>query len=1032
MSKQFIKKRALFPIAVLIALATLGTWHYAQQRENKILKQQLELDTQRISAQLSSRLEGYQILLSQLAMVIEQRGGEISREDWQKLIGGILEKKSMPGTQGIGFSVMFSDNRVEEHNRLLAQLYGDDFVHYPEGERSLRSSIQYLEPLDWRNERAIGYDMYSHPLRREAMDTAIRDQVVVVSNPVTLVQETDSDIQQGFLLYAAALRAEGQSPNEMTADNDVIGFAYAVVRGQDFFDANINEELREILNIELVDSGVSAASEAAIAASRQITYLPDFTAEEAFSAGTRTWLVRAQATPAYLDEYRSNTPEWIAASVAVFGLFLLGFIGNIYQQGVRVEQRARELNKEVLEQTNRLRLAQDSDLFGTWEYHPESGSLYWDDKSFEVFGLAAQEFSPSLENWLNLVDEADREELKAALGRAIESGESMNLQFRFSRKDGSNGHAAARSLRVSSAEDGEVFVVGVYRDISRDIEALQKSELAASVFSYANEGIMITDADLRIVDVNATFEKITGYSKEDVLGHTPSILKSGEHSNAFYEGMWDAIRSQGQWSGEICNRRRDGEHYYELLHVSRISDARGDVVSYVGIFSDISVQKAHESELEFLASHDSLTGLPNRAYLHSKLEKRIARMRLESSRKRLGFLYIDLDHFKEVNDKLGHPVGDSILKEVGDKLLRTLEPPNLIARFGGDEFVAVCEVASQEQLKNLIEKLISELTESLTTDSGEQINLSASVGVSFYPQDGTDVDTLIRQADKAMYEVKIRGRGSYAFYDAGQDQESRRHAALLREMERALDEEEFEVWYQPKIALADTRAVGAEALIRWRHPERGLLLPASFVRESERDELSIRMGEWTIQKVLELLAEERDAFPDQTISVNLSSAHLSSNHLVPFLVRQQQLYGADVLARLELEVLESYPLQNEIRTLATMRECRALGVGFAIDDFGTGYSSMAYLRKLPAETLKIDRSFIANLDTDDYDRSIVEAVISISRVYGKKLVAEGVESEAVANLLRDLGCEFAQGFYFAKPMALEEYRSWKGSWQRES
>ncbi|ENO89618.1 putative bifunctional diguanylate cyclase/phosphodiesterase [Thauera linaloolentis] len=551
--------------------------------------------------------------------------------------------------------------------------------------------------------------------------------------------------------------------------------------------------------------------------------------------------------------------------------------------------------------------------------------------------------------------------------------------------------------------------------------------LAASVFTNANEAIMITDPQGAIIDVNAAFTRITGYPRDEVLGRTPHLLSSGHHDKHFYAELWRALSEDGQWQGEIWNRRRNGDDYVEWLTISALRDEHGEISHYLALFSDISAQKAHQSQLEYIAHFDALTGLPNRVLLHDRLERAMAQAR--RSGRLVVAAYIDLDGFKAVNDRHGHQMGDQLLAELAMRMRTTLREGDSVSRLGGDEFFAVLvELPDPTACLQLVQRLLGVLAQRVPL-GGVELQVSASIGLAFYPQgEEVDADQLLRQADLAMYQAKLTGKNRFHVFDAVQDRSVRgQHQTLVR-IEQGLERGEFVLHYQPKVNMRSGQLIGAEALIRWQHPEEGLVGPAAFLPVIENHPLAIRLGEWVIGSALAQVAAWQGEGLRVPVSVNIGAHHLQVADFMPRLCRLLAARPEVPPAMLELEVLESSALESLQQASRVIEACAEIGVSFALDDFGTGYSSLAYLKRLPAACLKIDQMFVRDMLHDSEDRAILQAIIGLASAFRRKVIAEGVETIEQGALLLELGCETAQGFYISRPLPAADLPGWAAGW----
>ena len=550
-------------------------------------------------------------------------------------------------------------------------------------------------------------------------------------------------------------------------------------------------------------------------------------------------------------------------------------------------------------------------------------------------------------------------------------------------------------------------------DVTRSMHAEEQLRLAAKVFDRAGEAIFITDAETRIITANEAFVAITGYALEEAVGNTPAMLKSGRHGKSFYDEMWRKLREEGGWQGEIFNRRKDGEVYPEWLTINAVRDASDTVQHYVAIFSDISAIKSSQRKMEYLASHDSLTGLPNRGLLMDRLKHAILGARRKGHR--LALMFIDLDNFKTINDSLGHDVGDLLLKEAAERLQKCVRDADTLARLGGDEFVALLHDIQVDDVNRIAGRIIDYLSASFSV-RGHTLFVSASVGISLYPDDGDDSTALLKNADLAMYRAKEHGRNQYHFFAEEMKILALQRLTLETGLRQAIDASLFRVVFQPQVTLVESRIFGAEALLRWKDPALGEVSPAQFIPAAERSGLIGQVGEIALRLTLAHVAEWRSAgLKVPRISVNVSGHQLRDK---AFPARVESLLDAykvpwDALC---IEVTESVFLEAAAQVGEVLRGFERLGATISIDDFGTGYSSLAYLKRMPIHELKIDATFVDGVDQAGDDAEISVAIIGLARALGMQVIAEGGESRGQAEFLQARGCQYAQGYLFHRPL----------------
>ncbi|MFT5549618.1 MAG: diguanylate cyclase (GGDEF)-like protein/PAS domain S-box-containing protein [Candidatus Azotimanducaceae bacterium] len=558
---------------------------------------------------------------------------------------------------------------------------------------------------------------------------------------------------------------------------------------------------------------------------------------------------------------------------------------------------------------------------------------------------------------------------------------------------------------------------------------LQKLKRAASVFSSAHESIMITDSTATITEVNDAFSYITGYSPDDVLGKNPRIIQSGRQSPEFYVEMWDTILTKGHWHGEIWNRRKNGDIYPERMTISAVKSDAGLVQHYISVSTDITDIKTYQGQLEHIAHFDSLTNLPNRVLLADRLRQAI--MQCQRRNLSLSVAFLDLDGFKQVNDLHGHNVGDELLVAVSQRMKDALREGDTLARIGGDEFIAVMiDLEKPEDSEPVLERLLKSAAYPITVNDIE-MQVSASIGVAFYPQDGVTSDQLMRRADQAMYGAKQAGKNRYHHFDIAQDNAVKIQLENIDNIRSALDRSEFVMHFQPKVNMRTSEVIGVEALIRWQHPVRGLIPSLEFLPVIEGHAISLEMGECVIGSALTQMSQWQNIGVNLPISVNISAYQLQQENFATRLAALLSAHPEVPPHRLELEILETSLLSDINRVSATMNACHDLGVRFALDDFGTGYSSLNHLRHLPVHMIKIDQSFVRDMLDDADDLAIVKGVVGLAKAFQRDVIAEGVETIAHGVALLQLGCEFAQGYAIARPMPADDIPKWVSNWKAD-
>lgn len=543
--------------------------------------------------------------------------------------------------------------------------------------------------------------------------------------------------------------------------------------------------------------------------------------------------------------------------------------------------------------------------------------------------------------------------------------------------------------------------------------------LAARLFETSEEGIVITDAHNRIQAVNPAFSRTTGYAAEECLGRRPSMLSSGRHDKAFYQRLWGELMRNGHWQGEIWNRRKNGEIYPEWLVLSAIRDPAGQITQHVGIFSDLTEYHASQNRIRFLATHDVLTELPNRMLLEERCGQVVAWARKAGHR--VALLFVDVDNLKLVNDSLGHAAGDTLLQSVAQRLRHCVGEKDLVCRQGGDEFIVLLdELPNLEAATSVAQRINDRLGAPYHTDSGELVT-SVSIGIAMYPDDGDDFNALLRKADAAMYQAKEAGRNTFRSHHPEADPDALDELVIRNGLRPALTRDEFALHYQPILSLATGALLGAEALLRWRHPTLGDIPPDRFIRVAELSGHIVSIGEWVLHEACRTAA----TWPghELSVAVNLSPLQFRHGSLEGCIAAALEASGLEG-RRLELEITESTLMGDTSILIEQLARLKALGLRLAVDDFGTGYSCLAYLRRLPVDKLKIDRAFVGDMSEDADDASIVRAIIQMAEALGVRTVAEGVESAHQHAMLEALGCAEGQGYFYARPMPAEAFARW--------
>lgn len=551
--------------------------------------------------------------------------------------------------------------------------------------------------------------------------------------------------------------------------------------------------------------------------------------------------------------------------------------------------------------------------------------------------------------------------------------------------------------------------------------------IVKKVFDNVSEGIVLTDDKANILIVNPSFEFVTGYQLNEVIGKNPSILQSGIHDDSFYHKMWSDLQQDGFWKGEIWNRRKNGEIYPEILTIFEIKSDEFDELYYCGIFSDLSERKSQESQIEKISSTDALTKVNNRFAYFNRMKILLDTSKHYSDIQHAVF-FLDLDRFKQINDSLGHDIGDKVLISLSKRLRKLTKNKDLLARFGGDEFViTLTNIYHPREAANFAERIIQTIEEPINID-GQDIYISTSVGISIYPNDGSTTEELINRADKALYYTKQNGRSGFAFYFEELNSDNSRLLLLDSELRKAIEQKCFDVYFQPKLEVHTNQIIGLEALVRWHNEKLGYVSPNEFIPYSEDTGLIIPISEIIFEKVCgALLYLKQKGISSLPISINISSIHFQHNSFLKLIERMVERNNTSP-HNIEFEVTERTMMNNDEESVNKLMRLKQLGFTISIDDFGTGYSSLSYLIRFPLDLIKIDRSFIQQLSMFNEKNSIVDAIIQMAHRLNMKVIAEGVETKEQLTLLKEMNCDYVQGYYICKPIPLEELPLFLQSW----
>ncbi|MDX8130013.1 EAL domain-containing protein [Methylomonas sp. OY6] len=883
-----------------------------------------------------------------------------------------------------------------------------------------------------RNEKVFGFDSLTNPISRESKLLAQKYDKPSLSNALFLMQRTDASI--AVLLSIPVYTHLQSSPTRQ-----LTGFISAVILTANLVETALKGLDSQNFSIRIDD--INPATQETNLYNKNTT--SDLNAsyglkiwEHQFKFCDRTWKIVISPDNHFLAVHGTALP-WMTLSGGLFfssllSVLLLTISGKRAHVEALVDIRTAELR--VAEKSARESAAQ---LRTVVESQPECVKVVALDGSLLQMNQAG----------LNMLEADNLQQLKATclaervlpnyrtafagMLQRVFSGQSVITEFEISTLKGRRRWLESHAVPMRNTTGDIIAMLSVTRDITERKRAEESQRLAARVFGEAHEGIVITNADGIIIDVNPMFCEITGYSRDEVLGQNPNILQSGNHSPDFFQGMWNSLKTHRHWQGEVWNRKKNGDLFAELLSISVLCDEQEQIIHYLGLFSDITESKQQQQLLELLAHFDPLTRIPNRTLFTDRFLQALAHSKRDQSL--LAICFLDLDGFKPVNDEFGHDVGDQVLIEVADRIRQTLREADTVSRHGGDEFaVLLSDLRSIEESKLAISRIHQAILEPYLINE-QTITIGVSTGITVYPLDDSDPDTLLRHADQSMYQAKLAGKNRFHLFDASQNQQEIDRHKQVNDIKTAFHGQQFCLYYQPKVNLKSGQVVGVEALIHWVHPERGLISPLLFMPIITASHLEIEVGNWVIKQAWQQLGAWHNQGLSLEVSINISGYHLLSpgfiEHLDATLATQPQLASQFF----QLEILESTALDELSAVNKVIKACRdQLGVKVALDDFGTGYSSLTHLRHLPVDCVKIDQSFVRDMLGNPDDFAIVESVISLSDAFHREVVAEGVENHNQVNVLLLMGCELAQGFVIAKPMPADDIAGWTQGYQPHS
>lgn len=1030
----------LILLPILILCAALGVtwvvWDHERQASRNELLAQFNFSLGDAVSRVEQRMSTYELMLrgvQSLFAATDAMNREDFRESFRDYVGSLNLDANFSGIQAIGVVKWVPAPQKELHVAAMRRMGLGSYAIQPGGPRENYAPIIQREPFIGRNRTNLGFDAWADPARRLAMERARDSGMAAVSGKVRLAVDAEADARPGFIMYLP-IYARGK-PLDTVAERrtHLIGWVYASFRMHDVI-ASLYGERSPGLALAIYD-GVEPSSKALLYRSsgkdghdgqHELELRGGgISANEYLVVAGHNWTLSMSARNGFASRFGGNAQELIAGTGVGLSLLLALLAWLMITGRSRAMHLASTMTKELRENEEKFRAIADCTV--NWEvWWGPDGKPRWINPSVEEYtGYTVDECMAMQDFAGTLVYPEDMARVAPVFLKGLHGLRGDDLEFRCVRKDGSIVWFSVSWGPITNSRGSFTGFRTSGRDITERKRLEAELRIAAVAFDSL-EPMMVTDASSTILRVNSAFTECTGYAPDEVVGQTPRLLRSGRHDAAFFREMWDTIHRAGGWQGEIWDRRKNGEVYPKWLTISAVRGEDGVVSHYVGTHHDITERKIAEERIKELAFFDALTRLPNRSLLLDRLKQAITVSARSGACGAL--LFIDLDHFKTLNDTLGHDKGDRLLQEVAQRLAASVRESDTVARVGGDEFVVVLGSLGESRQEAAIEieavgeKILAVLGNAYQLDDVEYRS-SASIGATVFRGHQTSIDELLKQADLAMYKSKERGRNALCFFDPAMQTVVLERAALEADLRRAIEENQFLLYYQAQVDGGE-RVTGAEALLRWQHPQRGIVPPADFIPVAEETGLILPIGSWVLETACAQLARwaTRPEMADLTIAVNVSAQQLREPDFAAKVLAVIGRTGATA-NRLKLELTESVLVDNVQDIIEKMSALKARGVVFSLDDFGIGYSSLSYLKRLPLDQLKIDQSFVHDVLDDPNDATIAKTIVALAQSLGLGVIAEGVETEAQRDFLADAGCHAYQGYYFCRPLPIEGFEN---------
>lgn len=1005
-------------LAVCLGI-TYQLWQDARQNAAAELKSNFNFRVREASSRIEDRVRDYTQVLRGVESLYAA-SLHVERQEFHNYTSSLRFLQSYPSIRGIGYAALVNGM---ERNRFALSLRAEDpafatFNIWPQGLRPAYAPIVYLEPYAGHNKDYLGYDLLAGRLHLPAMVRA-RD-----SGNATISGKADSDtseIGRNRLFMYLPVYANGLARDTAASRRtNITGWLFAMISLEEMMPNVLGNRLDE-LDIELYSDTEASPQTLLFDSHPDEGEVSRFRLVRLLELGEQNWTMVVKSLPAF--ETRLNTSQANIVGITGIGAsLLLALLAGLLISRIRALQTIEGMHRELVESEERWKYALEGSGDGIWDWNAQTKEMLFSKNWARMLGFEEDEIGIGMDDWAKRVHPDDLPRIFADVQAHLDGKTPAYInEHRCLAKNGTWKWILDRGMVVSRTADGKPLrMVGTHTDISERKKIEESMQLASLVYQNSSEGMTVTDVDGTILNINPAFTEITGYSLEEVVGKNHDFLNAGRQDEAFYKAMWQAIQATGRWQGEVWNKRKNGEVYVEWLSINTIYNEDGTPHRRVSLFSDITKKKETEELVWKQANFDALTGLPNRRMFLDRLEQEIKKS--HRANQRMALMLLDLDHFKEINDTLGHDIGDSLLQEAANRLVGCVRETDTVARLGGDEFTVILgSLYESKDVERVYQSILSRLAEPFQLGN-EVAYVSVSIGITLYPEDATSMDELLKNADQAMYEAKSQGRNRYSYFTPSMQEAAQSRMRLVNDLHGALVDNQFRVLYQPIVDLTTGDIYKAEALIRWQHPTRGLISPVDFIPIAEDTGMIIEIGDWIFKQAANQVKRWRELHhPRFQISVNKSPVQFlnegKSHDSWILYLGKLGLSGESIV----VEITERLLMDARTVVMDKLAEFHEAGMQVSLDDFGTGYSSLSYLKKFNIDYLKIDKSFIYSLASNSVDMALCEAIIHMSHRLGMKVVAEGVETEEQRDLLLSVGCDYAQGYLFSPPVTAAEF-----------